>query len=102
MAVDTLKTFRDVDPEFNKVFNEARTLVFSEGALSVKTKNLIAMAIDATHGAVGGVTSLAQRAMKLGATKEEIVETLRVAYHIGGAGTVYTSARALSTIFAEK
>jgi len=43
--------------------------------------------------------ALAQEAIELGATKEEIIEALRVAYYIGGAGALCTSAYALQTIF---
>ncbi|UCE17002.1 MAG: carboxymuconolactone decarboxylase family protein [Candidatus Bathyarchaeota archaeon] len=96
---DPLKILRDVDPEFLKVFTDTENLAFSEGALTAKTKTLVAMAIDATHGSVQGVVALAQEAIEIGATKEEIIEALRVAYYIGGAGAIYTAAYALQTIF---
>ena len=53
------------------------------------------MAFDAAAGAEGGVRALANRALQEGATVEEIVETLRVAYHLTGVGTLYTASRAL-------
>jgi alkylhydroperoxidase/carboxymuconolactone decarboxylase family protein YurZ len=37
--------------------------------------------------------------MKAGATKEEIMETLRVAQYISGAGCVYTAAHAFKDLF---
>ena len=40
----------------------------------------------------------ASRAMKAGATKEEIMETLRVAQYISGVGSAYTAAQALKEI----
>jgi len=45
------------------------------------------------------VRALAQQAMKAGATKEEIAETLRVTQYISGVGSVYTAARALEDLF---
>jgi alkylhydroperoxidase/carboxymuconolactone decarboxylase family protein YurZ len=51
------------------------------------------------HGAVEGVRSLAGQAIKAGATKEEITETIRVAQYISGVGCVYTAARAFKELF---
>ena len=42
------------------------------------------MSIDVEHGVLQGAMALARRAIVLGATKEEIVEALRVAYNVGG------------------
>ncbi len=52
----------------------AEGLVYCDGALPRKMKLLIAMVFDASHGAVSGVKSLAQSAVKAGATKAEIAE----------------------------
>ncbi len=76
----------------------ARDLALTDGALSLKHKPLIALALDASHGAVNGVKSLAQHAMQQGATKEEIMETLRVVNHVCGVGSMYTAAAALQDI----
>lgn len=64
--------------------SSSRELALKDGALSVKHKLLIALALDASLGAANGVKSLAGQAMAAGATKEEIFEALRVAYHISG------------------
>jgi alkylhydroperoxidase/carboxymuconolactone decarboxylase family protein YurZ len=66
-----------------------------------KIKFLIAMALDASEGAVEGVKSQVEQAMKAGATREEIVETLRVAQYICGVGSVYTAARAFKDLFVQ-
>ena len=60
------------------------------------------MSLDASHGAAGGVTSLAQQAMQAGATKQEILEALRVTHYISGVGSVYTAAEALKELFRGK
>jgi alkylhydroperoxidase/carboxymuconolactone decarboxylase family protein YurZ len=57
------------------------------------------MALDASHGVVQGVRALAQATIQAGATKEEIMEALRVAQYISGVGSVYTAAQALKELF---
>lgn len=46
-----------------------------------------------------GVKALTQQAVKSGATREEIMETLRVAQYISGVGCVYTAAHAFKDLF---
>jgi len=87
------------DPELLDEMCRARDLALTDGALSWKHKLLIALALDAAHGAVAGVRSLALQAMQHGATKAEIMEALRVVYHICGAGSIYTAAAALQEIW---
>ena len=98
MSKSPLELFEKSDPALAKTRREINDLAFSEGALSVKVKTLIALALDADHGSEGGVKALAQRAMKSGATKSEIMETIRVAYYIGGVGVLYTAARGLEGV----
>jgi len=90
-----LKIYEKLDPDLLKHVENSRDFVFADGALPKKFKLLIAMAFDASHGAVNGVKSLAQQALEAGATKEEITEALRVAQYLSGVGCVYTGAQAL-------
>ena len=99
MPENPLKTIADLDPELAKAVEDARTLSLGEGGLPRKYKYLIAMVLDATHGADAGVRNLAQAAMHAGATKEEVADALRVAYFIDGVGTVYVAARGLAGLF---
>jgi len=99
MAEDPLKIFEKVDPELLKLVRNTNAFALADGALPQKMKFLIAMALDASHGTVQGVKSLAEQAIKAGASKEEIVETIRVAQYISGVGSVYTAARAFEEIF---
>lgn len=99
MAEHPLKIFESVDHDLFKLVEETRQLALSDGALSRKFKLLISLALDAAHGASGGVTSLTRAALTAGATKEEIAETIRVAHYISGVGSVYTSAPAFREIF---
>ena len=99
MPESPLKVFETIDPELLQAVENARELALGEGAIPRKYKYLIALALDAAHGAERGVNSLAQAAIKAGASKEEIAEALRVAYFINGVGSTYTAARGLNGLF---
>ena len=99
MAEHPLKIFEKIDPELLKLVQNTNAFALADGALPRKIKLLIAMALDAAHGTVEGVKSLTQQAMQAGATKEEVVEALRVAQYVSGAGAVYTAARAFKELF---
>ena len=101
MAEHPLKIFEEIDPELLKLIQNTNALALGDGALPKKFKLLIAMALDASHGAVEGVRSLAAQAMKAGATKGEIAEAIRVAQYISGVGCVYTAARAFKDLFGQ-
>ena len=55
------------------------------------------MAIDVEHGAQQGATAPGRRVMKLGATKDEIVEVLRVAYYVGESRALFTGPQSSRT-----
>jgi alkylhydroperoxidase/carboxymuconolactone decarboxylase family protein YurZ len=95
MSEHPLKSIEMLDPELLKLVERTRELALADGALPRKFKLLIAMALDASHGAVQGVKALALAALDAGATKEEITEALRVAQYVCGVGSVYTAAHAL-------
>ena len=95
MEEHPLKVFEKVDPELFRLVQSTREFAFADGALPEKFKILIAMALDAAQGAVGGVQALAQAAMAAGATEKEIAEVLRVAQYVCGAGSIYTAAHGL-------
>ena len=99
MAENPLKIYESLDPGLLKQPQETQQFALAEGVIPRKYKFLIAMALDASLGAVDGVSSLARGAMRVGATKEEIAETLRVVQYICGASAVYTAARGLRDVF---
>lgn len=98
MAEHPLDTIKKLDPELRKLVQESQKLALGEGVIPRKYKILIALSLDATHGAVEGVTNLARLAIEAGATKEEIAETLRITNFTSGVGSVYTASRALKDI----
>ena len=67
MSGNPLDSYRKIDPEVIKAFEGIQELALSEGKLPQKIKFLIAMAIDADHGALQGAIALGKRAIALGA-----------------------------------
>jgi alkylhydroperoxidase/carboxymuconolactone decarboxylase family protein YurZ len=96
VAENALKVVEQLDPDLLKVVRDTSEFALADGAVPRKYKLLVAMALDAAHGAVGGVRALAHEALQAGATKQEIAETLRVAHYVSGVGSVYTAAHALA------
>ncbi len=93
-----LSTIMKIDPAFMDHLKSTEEMVYADGAVPRKMKLLIAMAFDATHGAVNGVRSLALSALEAGATRQEIAEVLRVACYLGGVGSVYAASTALKDV----
>ena len=60
------------------------------------------MAIDAETGAMQGTVALRKRAMKMVATKDEVVEAILAAYSIGDNRALFTSALVLQALFKQK
>ncbi len=98
MSEHPLSTLSRLDPAMTDHLREMDEFIYGSGALPRKFKLLLAMAFDAAHGAQGGVRALAAAAMREGATQEEVAETLRVAYHLSGVGTLYTASMALKDL----
>jgi alkylhydroperoxidase/carboxymuconolactone decarboxylase family protein YurZ len=102
MSSNPLDAYREFDPKLIEHYERLAGLTYSEGALPAKFKLLIAMAIDVEHGALQGAIAIGHRALKMGATKEEIIETLRIAYQIGGNRALFTSAQVFQALFRQK
>lgn len=99
MNKNPLDVIQKADEKLFDTIILSRELAFKTSALPLKEKLLIALALDASHGTVDGVKTLAKRAIKEGASKEEIMDALRVTYFISGVGSIYTAARALEELF---
>jgi alkylhydroperoxidase/carboxymuconolactone decarboxylase family protein YurZ len=98
MAEHPLQVLIDNDPELIKLDREGAKAEFSDGALPKKIKLLMALAIDASMGATGGVHALAREALEAGATREEILETIRVVHFVGGHGKLHVAAQGLKGV----
>ncbi|MDY7027436.1 MAG: carboxymuconolactone decarboxylase family protein [Spirochaetota bacterium] len=99
MANNPLHIIESNDKELYRHIEQGRDLALEPGALGAKEKLLIAAALDAARGAANGVRALAGQAMAAGATKEEVMEAMRVAAYISGVGSVYTAAAGLDGLF---
>ncbi|MCL6443185.1 MAG: carboxymuconolactone decarboxylase family protein [Alicyclobacillus sp.] len=73
------------DPEFFKAYLHFGGVPWKQGHLHPKDKELIHIAVDgaATHLFVPGLRQHVQNAIKLGATKEEIMEVLELTSTLG-------------------
>jgi alkylhydroperoxidase/carboxymuconolactone decarboxylase family protein YurZ len=98
LAENPLQTIMDQDPELFTLLENTRELAFAEGGIPLKYKLLIAVALDAANGSADGVKFLAMQAMQAGATKEEVMQAIRITQYIFGAGSVYTASEALKDV----
>jgi len=70
----------------------------SDGALSAKVKELLALAIAVTVRCDGCIAFHVHDALKAGATREELVEALGVAILMGGGPAVIYATEALNAV----
>ena len=84
-------------------FMEAYNTLYSKGlmdgkALPAKTREFIAIALLAFRGRENDVYEHCKRALRLGATKQELLEAMETSIIPGGAPTFSTGLRALMRI----
>lgn len=85
-----VRSLRDQIPAVFDGYGAMSAAVFTDGALDVKTKELIALAIAVTKQCDGCIASHARAAARRGATAEEVGEALGVAILLnGGPGMVH-------------
>lgn len=72
------------------------------GHLDAKTRELIALAVAVTTRCDGCITIHAAKALKLGATHEEIAEALGVAVALNAGSALVYSARVLDAVAAHE
>ncbi len=89
-----VKILQEHDPEYSKVFAPLFESTFSPGALDVKTKMLIAMAVNASTGMGYGCSEIAKILEGMGTKKKEIAEALRVAATVRAIQGVVTGSEA--------
>jgi len=79
------------DPEFMDAYNGLYEKAMTDGkALSAKTKELITIGLLAYRGFEQGVLNHAKRALRLGATMEELVEAVETVIIAGGSPALRT------------
>jgi len=91
-------------PAFMKGFGDLSKASLAAGALSEKTKELIALALGVAAHCDGCLGFHAKALVRLGATKGEVEEALAVAVYMGGGPSLMYGASAMTafTEFATK
>lgn len=85
-------------PEVMKNFGALHAATFKAGASDVKTKELVALGIAIAIRCDGCIAVHVHDAMKAGATKAEIAETISVAIVMGGGPAVMYGIEALQAL----
>lgn len=95
-----LAPFRQESPEVMKAFGELARAATKTNVLDEKTKELIAVAIAVATRCDGCIGFHVKALVRLGASKEELNETLNMAVYLGGGPSLMYAANALAA-FAE-
>lgn len=89
-----------VMPEVMKEFGDLHEATLRQGVLDNKTKELMALAIAICVRCDGCITYHVHDALKAGASKEEIAETISVSILMGGGPSVVYGIEALQAMLA--
>jgi AhpD family alkylhydroperoxidase len=79
-----LKKVREGIPDVSQAFSGLAKAAMKKGVLDSKTKELIAFAIGVASRCDGCLAFHAKALVELGASREEVLETLGVAVYMGG------------------
>ena len=90
-----LKSLRKDIADTMQGFSAMAQAATKEGALDKKTKELIALAIGVSTRCDGCIGFHTEALVKLGATKQEIEETLGMAVYMGGGPSLMYAADAM-------
>ena len=94
-------TEKDID--FMEAYNNLYNIGLTDGkALPAKTRELIAIALLAYRGLENSVYEHCKRALRLGTTKQELLEAMETSIIPGGAPTLSVGLRALIRIEEEE
>lgn len=86
---------RKAHPKLMEAFAGLGAATYADGALDAKTKELIALAIGINVRCDGCLAAHGRAAFQRGATREEVVEAIGVAIHMGGGPSMVYGAEAL-------
>ncbi len=91
-----LTAFRKNQSGTMQGFSAMAKAAMSEGALSEKQKELIALAIGVSQRCAGCIGFHVKALIRLGATPQELEETLAVAVYMGGGPSLMYAAEAIA------
>ncbi len=89
---------RALAPEIEKAFQAFSRQVFAEGALSAKTKQLIAVAVAHVTQCPYCIRGHTKAALRQGATRQEIMEAIWVAAEMRAGGAYAHAALSLTAM----
>ena len=92
----SLAKLRSEAPDLMKAFSDMAIAVTKDGVLDKKTKELIALALGVASHCDGCIGFHTQALAKLGASEQEIIETLGMAVYMGGGPSLMYAAEAIS------
>ncbi len=90
-----VKALRQGAPDVMKGFSALAQAALAENALEKKTKELIALALGVAARCEPCIAYHAEAAVKLGATRAEILEVMGMAVYMGAGPSVMYAAKAL-------
>ena len=91
-----LKALRKGIPDTMQGFSAMAQAAVKDGVLDKKTKELIALAIGVSARCDGCIGFHVEALVKLGASREEIEETLGIAVYMGGGPSLMYAADAMA------
>ena len=91
-----LKTLRRDIPDTLAGFSAMAQAASKDGALDKKTKELMALALGVAAHCEGCIGFHAEALVRLGASREEVEETLGMAVYMGGGPSLMYAAEAMS------
>lgn len=92
------RELRRATPDTMKAFSEMARAAHEGGALDHKTKELVALAISVATRCAPCIAYHAQGAVKHGASREAVAETLAMSIYMGAGPSVMYAAEALEAV----
>ncbi|MDR0887712.1 MAG: carboxymuconolactone decarboxylase family protein [Candidatus Methanoplasma sp.] len=100
-APSTLKAIKELDPGLLDLLHDMDRILVDDGAIGKKNKRLMALSCVAVRMCDDCIYPQAKVAKNYGATKEEILEAIRVAVIIGGVPCWSASKKGIARLFDE-
>jgi AhpD family alkylhydroperoxidase len=97
-SVELARQRAQLAPEISAAFKAFSARVFADGALPVKTKQLIAVAVAHVTQCPYCIRGHTELALKQGATQQEVMEAIWVAAEMRAGGSYAHSVLALETM----
>ena len=97
-CVELLAKFKELFPALMVPESAVSDEVYKDGALSIKTKRLMALGIALRAGCTNCIVRQTMRALEAGATRDEFLETISVVVAMSGTTGMAESLRVLKLL----